>query len=100
MKRDVTSKTRDDFGEEVKRAVAARVGHRCSMPGCGATTSGPRIDSSKSLNLGVAAHITAAALGGPRYDPLLTPKEGSVKNGRYIVNFNSYGNNGHSYIEL
>jgi hypothetical protein len=27
------------------------------------------------LNAGVAAHITAASPGGPRYDPTLTPEE-------------------------
>jgi hypothetical protein len=29
------------------------------------------------VNLGVAAHITAASAGGPRYDPALTPEERS-----------------------
>jgi hypothetical protein len=32
---------------------------------------------SKSLNVGVAAHITAAAPGGPRYDPSLTTEQRS-----------------------
>jgi hypothetical protein len=66
---------RDDFNEEVKRAVAARAGHRCSSPTCRAPTSGPQLDSSKSLNVGVASHITAASPGGPRYDPTLTTEE-------------------------
>lgn len=63
---------RDDFTEDVKRAVAARIGYRCSRPSCGAATSGPQLDPSKALNVGVAAHITAASPGGPRYDPALT----------------------------
>lgn len=66
---------RDDFSEEVKKAVAARVGHRCSRPSCRAATSGPQLTPSKFVNIGVAAHITAAAPGGPRYDPALTPGE-------------------------
>jgi len=66
---------RDDFPEDVKRIVAARVGNRCSNPDCRALTSGPQIDPTKALNVGVAAHITAAAPGGPRYDPNLTPEE-------------------------
>jgi hypothetical protein len=66
---------RDDFSEDVKRNIAARVGYRCSNPSCRAPTSGPQIDPSKSLNVGVASHITAASLGGPRYDPELTPEE-------------------------
>lgn len=68
---------RDDFSEEVKRTVAARVGYRCSSPKCRAPTSGPQLDPSKSLNVGVASHITAASPGGPRYDPALTPEERS-----------------------
>jgi tetratricopeptide (TPR) repeat protein/nucleoside phosphorylase len=65
---------RDDFPEEVKRIVAQRVGYQCSNPDCRALTSGPQIDPTKALNVGVAAHITAAAPGGPRYDPSLTPE--------------------------
>jgi nucleoside phosphorylase/predicted NACHT family NTPase len=66
---------RDDFPEDVKRTVAARVGNRCSRPDCRALTSGPQVDPSKALNVGVAAHITAASPGGPRFNPSLTSKE-------------------------
>lgn len=66
---------RDDFTEAVKDSVASRVGFKCSNPDCRAPTAGPQTDSSKSLNLGVAAHITAASPGGPRYDPNLTPEQ-------------------------
>jgi hypothetical protein len=38
-------------------------------------TSGPKVDPTGVINVGVAAHITAAASGGPRYDPSLTAKE-------------------------
>lgn len=68
---------RDDFAESVKRTVAARVASRCSRPDCRAATSGPQVDPTKSLNLGVAAHVTAASLGGPRYDPTLSPEQRS-----------------------
>jgi tetratricopeptide (TPR) repeat protein len=64
---------RDDFSASVKRTVAARVNYTCSI--CNAATSGPQLDSSKSVNVGVAAHITAASVGGPRYDPELTQDE-------------------------
>ncbi len=64
---------RDDFSEDVKRTVAERVSRRCSR--CNAQTSGPQVEATKSLNIGVAAHITAAAIGGPRYNPILTPEE-------------------------
>lgn len=66
---------RDDFPESVKRAIAARVGNRCSNPGCRAPTSGPKDDPTGAINVGVAAHITAAAPGGPRYDGSLSPEQ-------------------------
>jgi hypothetical protein len=66
---------RDDFEERIKRALAARVGNVCSNPMCRALTSGPQVDPTKSLNLGVAAHITAASPDGPRYNPCLSPEE-------------------------
>src|SRR5579871_1727431 len=56
---------RDDFSEEVKRTLAARVNYFCSNPDCRAQTTGPQVDPSKVLNVGVAAHITAASDGGP-----------------------------------
>lgn len=68
---------RDDFSAETKRILALRAGGRCSNPGCGALTSGPKADPAKALNLGVAAHITAAAPGGCRYDERLKRDERS-----------------------
>jgi hypothetical protein len=66
---------RDDFTEETKRNLAARTGQSCSNPDCRASTSGPQSVSPKALNIGVAGHITAAAPGGPRYDPALTSEQ-------------------------
>jgi hypothetical protein len=66
---------RDDFNEAAKRTLAARVGNVCSNPDCRALTSGPQQDSAKALNLGVAAHITAASQDGPRYDASLTAEQ-------------------------
>ncbi len=63
---------RDDFTAAVKDSLADRVGNRCSNPDCGAPTSGPHAQPEKAVNLGVAAHITAAAPGGPRFDATLT----------------------------
>jgi hypothetical protein len=34
----------DGFSDQVKKALAARVGHRCSNPECRAATSGPQDD--------------------------------------------------------
>lgn len=66
---------RDDFTPSVKETLAKRVAQRCSNPGCNVSTTGPHTNSSRSINVGVASHITAAALGGPRYDPALTSEE-------------------------
>src|SRR5258708_7577516 len=77
--------TRDDFTEPVKRILAARAGNQCSKPDCRALTSGPQVDDRKALNVGVAAHITAAAPGGPRFDPDLSPEErADVNNGIWL----------------
>ena len=64
---------RDDFSADVKRSLAARAGHRCSI--CGKSTSGPAVDPETALSDGVAAHITAASPGGPRFDSALTQEE-------------------------
>jgi|SRR5437588_6771585 len=75
----------DEFSEPVKRALASRVGNLCSSPECRALTSGPQEDPAKALNIGVAAHITAASPGGPRYDPELLPEErSSPSNGIWL----------------
>lgn len=59
---------RDDFPAGVKREVAIRVGMRCSNPNCRCPTAGPKAGPGGAVSIGVAAHITAAAKGGPRYD--------------------------------
>jgi hypothetical protein len=66
---------RDDFPKPVVETLAKRVGNRCSNPTCRKRTSGPHTEGDKALNVGVAAHITAASLGGPRYDASLTSEE-------------------------
>lgn len=64
---------RDDFSAAVKQIVANRVNSTCSK--CGAPTSGPQINTDKAINIGVAAHISAASIGGPRYDSSLSSEE-------------------------
>jgi hypothetical protein len=66
---------RDDFAERIKFATAARVGHCCSNPDCRCRTSGPRAEPEKAVNIGVAAHISAASPKGPRYNPDISPQE-------------------------
>jgi len=75
----------DDFSALVKKTLADRVGHLCSNPDCRALTSGPQDDPAKAVNLGVAAHITAASPGGPRYDTdLLQEERSSPSNGIWL----------------
>jgi hypothetical protein len=77
---------RDNFSKHIIDTLAKRVGMRCSNPACpNPSTSGPHTDPSKAVNLGVAAHITAASPRGPRYDPLLTPEQRSAsENGIWL----------------
>lgn len=76
---------RDDFPEKTKRTLAQRVGFRCSNPICRRLTVGPTDDVRRALNIGVAAHITAASPGGPRYDPSISPQErASIRNGIWL----------------
>jgi hypothetical protein len=76
---------RDDFTQGTKNRVAKRVGSLCSNPDCQQLTSGPQVDAQKVLNIGVAAHITAASPNGPRYDPSLsTEKRSDITNGIWL----------------
>jgi hypothetical protein len=78
---------RDDLLAATKRTLAARVGHRCSNPGCMRPTSGPALDDARAVNVGQAAHITAAAPGGKRYDSSLTAEERRAEaNGIWLCN--------------
>lgn len=63
---------RDDFPVSIKERLAKRVAYHCSNPECKQVTTGPQKDPSKTVNIGVAAHITAASSGGPRYDSSLS----------------------------
>ena len=76
---------RADFAQSVGTSLAHRVGLLCSNPDCRAATSGPKSQPEKAVNVGVAAHITAASLNGPRYDPSLTDRERrSASNGIWL----------------
>lgn len=77
---------RDDFSSAVKETLRERVGMLCSR--CGRATSGPHDNPSKAVNIGVAAHITAASPGGARYDASLTPQQRSdISNGIWLCQF-------------
>src|ERR1700678_1859052 len=75
----------DDFSDSTKRTIAARAAYLCSNPECHVPTSGPQDDPGRAINLGVAAHITAASAGGPRYDLNLSQEERSAaSNGLWL----------------
>lgn len=65
---------RDNFSSKTVQILAQRVNGICSK--CFVGTTGPSSDG-KVINNGVAAHICAAAPGGPRYDPNMTKEERS-----------------------
>lgn len=68
-------KHRDEFSMRIKRAVSSRVALLCSNPECRSVTAGPQSDPVGTVNIGVAAHMSAAAAKGPRYNQRLTPNE-------------------------
>lgn len=78
---------RDDFKAATVERLGERVSYRCSNPECLAQTIGPNWDDDRTTSIGVAAHITAASPGGPRYDSYLTPDQRqSFANGIWLCN--------------
>lgn len=78
---------RDDFPDSVRDAIARKSGYRCSNPNCPTRASliGASSDGRKKINMGIVAHIRAAAPGGARYDPTMTPQErGGEENGLFL----------------
>ena len=76
---------RDEFTETTKSIMAKRVGYLCSNPTCRKLTVGKNQDKEKATSIGVAAHITAASVGGPRYDnSLISAKRKHIDNGIWL----------------
>lgn len=74
---------RDDFKPSVVENLAKRVAYHCSI--CRTSTIGPSASSEKAAHMGKAAHIVAAAPGGPRPDPTMTAEERSaITNGIWL----------------
>lgn len=82
---------RDDFKSQTKSALAARANFRCSYPDCKAITCGPSDESPSAVtNIGVAAHICAAAPGGKRYDSNMSSEARSdIENGIWLCQSHS-----------
>jgi hypothetical protein len=66
---------RDDFSKSTIEKIAKRAGYLCSNPECRLPTIGAAQGHGGVMNVGEAAHITAASPGGPRYDATLTTEE-------------------------
>ncbi len=76
---------RDNFTKDNRDRIAARVGYLCSAPACRVLTVGATEDGSSELRVGMAAHICAAAPGGPRYDAAMTSEErAATSNGIWL----------------
>ncbi|MSM38685.1 MAG: hypothetical protein GJT30_03555 [Geobacter sp.] len=76
---------RDDFTQDTIARLRLRVAGRCSNPACRVPTTGPTSDPQKVNNIGVAAHICAAAPGGPRYNTSMTSEQRKdIENGIWL----------------
>ncbi len=79
------SNSRDDFTQSTINILRERVAYKCSNPDCRIVTSGPSTDKDKVNRIGEAAHISAAAKGGPRYDANMTSDERkAIDNGIWL----------------
>ena len=79
------SKNRDEFTERTKNLLARQADGLCSYPQCRRHTIGSNLAGDDVIVVGVAAHICAAAPGGPRYDPSMTREQRrSVDNGIWL----------------
>lgn len=75
---------RDEFPKPVRDAVAKRAHYICSNPFCLKFTAGPHSSSDKALLTGIAAHMNAAAPGGPRYDAQQGPGRRDASNAIWL----------------
>lgn len=78
---------RDDFSLATKNRLAKQARYHCSNPSCRHLTSAPTSDGAQEMNIGVAAHICAAAPGpgARRYRADMTPEQRkSLENGIWL----------------
>src|SRR4051794_20211871 len=78
---------RDNFPQKAVERLRSRVAHRCSNPDCRRQTAGPTQAPDGLAIVGVAAHIHAAAPGGPRYLAAMSSGERrGIQNGIWLCN--------------
>jgi tetratricopeptide (TPR) repeat protein len=86
----MSKNNRDNFLESVKRDLRDRVGSHCSNPDCDVLTIAASNESNSSINnIGIAAHICAAASGkgARRYKPepeMTSEQRSSIDNGIWL----------------
>ena len=81
----MAKKSRDEFTAKTVLQTAKRAGWLCSFPSCRTPTVGATEDGQGEINIGTAAHICAAAPGGPRYDENMSEDErSSADNGIWM----------------
>src|SRR5258708_29782447 len=79
---------RDDFSQKTKDILFRRARARCSNPECRKVTWEAHSEADKAVNIGEAAHITAASPGSFRYDPALSAeKRRSASNGIWLCGY-------------
>src|SRR5579864_8372764 len=67
---------RDDFSQRVINTSKMRAAFICSNPSCKAMTLFPSSEDENLVQyIGIAAHITSASPGGPRYDTSMMKEE-------------------------
>lgn len=73
----VKKNNRDDFSAATKNRLAKQARFHCTNPSCRHLTSAPASVGAKDVNIGVAAHISAAAAGpgARRYRADMTPDQ-------------------------
>lgn len=76
---------RVNFRKKTKDLLAKRAGFLCSNPECKNQTVGPSSLEASSINLGVAAHISAASPKGARYNSQISDSERiTIDNGIWL----------------
>lgn len=76
---------RDNFPKKTTEALKQRVAYRCSNPECRVPTIGPGSEDIKSNSIGIAAHISGASPGGPRYSSSMSQADRiSFENGLWL----------------
>lgn len=76
---------RDNFSSSTKNLLGLAVGFTCVRPGCAKPTTALAQNSNAILRIDIAAHDSAAAPAGPRYDETITPEQRKAyENGAHL----------------